>query len=334
MDSLWSGKKGSDVVPEKESCRFLDGLLRRPENERCADCLKKGPRWASTNLGVFFCIDCSGIHRSLGTHITKVKSVNLDKWTVDQLRFIGTMGNARAAQIWEAKLPESYPRPSSTDKYAVANFIRAKYQDKRWFNPPAAQTAPRDAVAPQQARSTPTKSSSSRSRKNRENRQRHAPSAAATSAPPASNTPTFVQGGAPASGAFDPFTDFQPMSGGGQTGGGQTVGAAYGGAPQARPVTASGYAGMPSQHTPQDQSASVPIVHDSRSQYESQKNSILSLYNSASMSGSPGMRGGQMGGMGGAMYGTNMGGNMHMGGGMYNMGQMGGGQYPMGGGMG
>ena len=44
-----------------------------------------GPRWASWNLGIFLCIRCAGIHRNLGVHITKVKSVNLDTWTPEQV---------------------------------------------------------------------------------------------------------------------------------------------------------------------------------------------------------------------------------------------------------
>uniref|UniRef100_A0A4W6F1Q6 Arf-GAP domain-containing protein n=1 Tax=Lates calcarifer TaxID=8187 RepID=A0A4W6F1Q6_LATCA len=45
--------------------------------------LSTGPRWASWNLGVFMCIRCAGIHRNLGVHISRVKSVNLDQWTSD-----------------------------------------------------------------------------------------------------------------------------------------------------------------------------------------------------------------------------------------------------------
>jgi hypothetical protein len=44
-----------------------------------------GPRWASWNLGIFVCIRCAGIHRNLGVHISKVKSVNLDSWTPVQV---------------------------------------------------------------------------------------------------------------------------------------------------------------------------------------------------------------------------------------------------------
>ena len=44
-----------------------------------------GPRWASHNLGIFLCIRCAGIHRNLGVHISKVKSVNLDSWVGEQV---------------------------------------------------------------------------------------------------------------------------------------------------------------------------------------------------------------------------------------------------------
>lgn len=48
--------------------------------------LSEGPRWASWNLGVFMCIRCAGIHRNLGVHISRVKSVNLDQWTSEQIQ--------------------------------------------------------------------------------------------------------------------------------------------------------------------------------------------------------------------------------------------------------
>lgn len=32
-------------------------------NSQCGDCGQPDPRWASINLGVLLCIECSGIHR-------------------------------------------------------------------------------------------------------------------------------------------------------------------------------------------------------------------------------------------------------------------------------
>jgi stromal membrane-associated protein len=63
----------------------LQKVLKKPENKYCADCERPNPSWASTTLGVFVCIKCSGYHRELGTHITKVKSCDLDKWTEEQM---------------------------------------------------------------------------------------------------------------------------------------------------------------------------------------------------------------------------------------------------------
>jgi stromal membrane-associated protein len=54
------------------------------------------PRWASWNLGIFICIRCSGIHRGMGTHISRVKSVDLDAWTDEQLQSVVRWGNGRA----------------------------------------------------------------------------------------------------------------------------------------------------------------------------------------------------------------------------------------------
>ncbi|KAL5096789.1 hypothetical protein RYX36_001116 [Vicia faba] len=106
--------------------KILEGLLKLPENRECADCKAKGPRWASVNLGIFICMQCSGIHRSLGVHISKVRSATLDTWLPEQVAFIQSMGNEKANSYWEEELPPNY------DRVGIENFIRAKYEDKRW----------------------------------------------------------------------------------------------------------------------------------------------------------------------------------------------------------
>ncbi|XP_056136137.1 stromal membrane-associated protein 1-like isoform X2 [Lampris incognitus] len=111
---------------------ILSKMLREEDNKYCADCEAKGPRWASWNLGVFICIRCAGIHRNLGVHISRVKSVNLDQWTSEQIQSIQDMGNTKARQLYEANLPESFRRPQ-TDQ-AVEFFIRDKYEKKKYYS--------------------------------------------------------------------------------------------------------------------------------------------------------------------------------------------------------
>ncbi|CAG9943880.1 unnamed protein product [Clonostachys rosea f. rosea IK726] len=107
----------------------IKSLLKLEPNKICADCKRnKHPRWASWNLGVFICIRCSGIHRGMGTHISKVKSVDLDSWTDEQMQSILSWGNARANKYFEAKLAPGHV-PSEAK---IENFIRTKYELKRW----------------------------------------------------------------------------------------------------------------------------------------------------------------------------------------------------------
>lgn len=92
-----------DRATTERHARILRELVKRPENKLCADCKRNDPRWASWNMsasllsnpnvlvliapssGVFLCIRCSGIHRGMGTHISRVKSIDLDTWTVEQM---------------------------------------------------------------------------------------------------------------------------------------------------------------------------------------------------------------------------------------------------------
>lgn len=115
-------------------------MLQDEANKKCADCWARNPRWASWNLGVFLCIRCAGIHRNLGTHISKVKSVGLDSWTEEQTASMQKMGNAAAAAKYEALVPENYrfSRPESSD-HALEKFIRDKYERKTYVDKNASQ---------------------------------------------------------------------------------------------------------------------------------------------------------------------------------------------------
>ncbi|KAF4595833.1 stromal membrane-associated protein [Ophiocordyceps camponoti-floridani] len=121
--------RNPDAERAAQNQATIKSLLKLEANKVCADCKRnKHPRWASWNLGIFICIRCSGIHRGMGTHISRVKSVDLDSWTDEQLQSILNWGNARANKYWESKLnPGHCPSEAKME-----NFIRTKYELKRW----------------------------------------------------------------------------------------------------------------------------------------------------------------------------------------------------------
>ncbi|XP_027101485.1 ADP-ribosylation factor GTPase-activating protein AGD12-like [Coffea arabica] len=117
--------------------RRLNDLLLQRDNRVCADCSAPEPKWASANIGVFICLKCCGVHRSLGSHISKVLSVTLDEWSDDEIEsMIEVGGNASANSIYEAYIPEgiSKPGPDATHD-ARSKFIRSKYERQEFLKP-------------------------------------------------------------------------------------------------------------------------------------------------------------------------------------------------------
>lgn len=120
-----------DKVVQDRLQILLTKMLQDDDNKYCVDCDSKGPRWASWNLGIFLCIRCAGIHRNLGVHISRVKSVNLDSWTPQQVASMQIMGNSRARAIYEAQVSEEFRRPQTDQQLEI--FIRAKYEKKKYI---------------------------------------------------------------------------------------------------------------------------------------------------------------------------------------------------------
>ncbi|XP_052181520.1 ADP-ribosylation factor GTPase-activating protein AGD12-like [Diospyros lotus] len=117
--------------------RRLQELLRQSDNRFCADCGAPDPKWASANIGVFICLKCCGVHRSLGVHISKVLSVTLDEWSDDEIEaMIEVGGNASANSIYEVSIPQGYskPGPDSCNDERV-KFIRSKYELQEFLKP-------------------------------------------------------------------------------------------------------------------------------------------------------------------------------------------------------
>jgi len=89
------------------------------------------------------CIKCSGLHRSLGTHISFVRSVSLDDWKEHEIQKMKETGNTKSNEIYEARVPPGYPRPKPGDTIGSERWIRDKYDAKRFIKK---QTTPETSI--------------------------------------------------------------------------------------------------------------------------------------------------------------------------------------------
>ncbi|KAM5211290.1 arf-GAP with SH3 domain, ANK repeat and PH domain-containing protein 1 isoform 9-T11 [Hipposideros larvatus] len=112
---------------------IIEDVQRIPGNDVCCDCGSAEPTWLSTNLGILTCIECSGIHREMGVHISRIQSLELDKLGTSELLLAKNVGNNSFNDIMEANLPSPSPKPTpSSDMTARKDYITAKYVDHRF----------------------------------------------------------------------------------------------------------------------------------------------------------------------------------------------------------
>ncbi|CAN9506399.1 unnamed protein product [Ophioblennius macclurei] len=112
---------------------IIEDVLRMPGNEICCDCGASDPKWLSTNLGILTCIECSGIHREMGVHISRIQSMELDKLGTSELLLAKNVGNSSFNEIMEGNLPSPSPKPTpSSDMTVRKEFINAKYVDHKY----------------------------------------------------------------------------------------------------------------------------------------------------------------------------------------------------------
>jgi len=79
---------------------IIEKLKTLPDNNKCFDCEKKNPKWASVYLGIFLCLDCAGKHREYSVKYSFVRSLTLDAWSKRQIAFLEIGGNAKAAEYF------------------------------------------------------------------------------------------------------------------------------------------------------------------------------------------------------------------------------------------
>uniref|UniRef100_A0A8D1WDD8 Small ArfGAP 1 n=1 Tax=Sus scrofa TaxID=9823 RepID=A0A8D1WDD8_PIG len=146
------GEKSEQIKQPLKKPKLPEGRFDAPEDSNLEKEPLTSPRWASWNIGVFICIRCAGIHRNLGVHISRVKSVNLDQWTPEQIQCMQDMGNTKARLLYEANLPENFRRPQ-TDQYPlkislfwVLKDLLQKKEDQQLE--PKKSTSPKKAAEP------------------------------------------------------------------------------------------------------------------------------------------------------------------------------------------
>uniref|UniRef100_A0A8C7V4Y6 ArfGAP with GTPase domain, ankyrin repeat and PH domain 2 n=1 Tax=Oncorhynchus mykiss TaxID=8022 RepID=A0A8C7V4Y6_ONCMY len=113
----------------------LQAIRNAKGNSLCVDCEAPNPTWASLNLGALICIECSGIHRNLGTHLSRVRSLDLDDLPRELTLVLGAIGNHLANSIWEGRtLGRRKPTPDAT-REERESWIRAKYEQRLFVAP-------------------------------------------------------------------------------------------------------------------------------------------------------------------------------------------------------
>uniref|UniRef100_A0A6Q2ZE24 ArfGAP with SH3 domain, ankyrin repeat and PH domain 1b n=1 Tax=Esox lucius TaxID=8010 RepID=A0A6Q2ZE24_ESOLU len=132
---------GGEDTLEDLTKTITEEVLRMPGNDICCDCGAAEPKWLSTNLGILTCIECSGIHREMGVHISRIQSLELDKLGSSELLLAKNIGNSSFNDIMEDNLPCPSPNFTQSELTVRKEYINAKYMDHRFARRTGSATA-------------------------------------------------------------------------------------------------------------------------------------------------------------------------------------------------
>ncbi|XP_041431512.1 arf-GAP with GTPase, ANK repeat and PH domain-containing protein 1 isoform X2 [Xenopus laevis] len=134
LQSCESSKNKSRLTSQNEALA-LQSIRNLPGNSHCVDCDAQSPDWASLNLGALMCIECSGIHRNLGTHLSRVRSLDLDDWPPELIKVMSAIGNELANSVWEGSSQGHVKPCSESPREEKERWIRAKYEQRLFLSP-------------------------------------------------------------------------------------------------------------------------------------------------------------------------------------------------------
>ncbi|XP_070174691.1 centaurin-gamma-1A-like isoform X5 [Littorina saxatilis] len=132
--------QGNDILGKNKKQNnmdhaYLQTIRTTRGNTICADCGTPSPSWASINLGAVICIECCGVHRNIGTHISRVRSLDLDDWPPEVTKVMTSIGNYVANSVWEANTKGRQKPTSSSNREEKEVWIKAKYENKEFLPP-------------------------------------------------------------------------------------------------------------------------------------------------------------------------------------------------------